>query len=545
MKIKREVATILAVSLTVGMTACSNASTEKSSISDDGSVVLNVAATNQPQSFDPKDANLVVNEYVEYDIYDTLLDFNQDGTDVIPSLAESWKQVNDTTYTYKIREGVKFSDGNNLTMEDVLYSMERVMDPKAGYGMSYLFENVDYCEVDDTTWTLTVHLKQPDSTWKYVPATSPCQILEKSVVEAEGDNYGTTEGSAIGTGPYKLVSWATDSEIVLEKNENWWGGADTLDIDKINFFVMKDESTIALAVKSGTIDFAPNLTNEVLPTYKALEGYTLLHGYETSTAFIALNTEVEPFNDVNARKALAYCIDSALVQQSIGGEYSTGLDVTLLTDEMYYQDEDGWDKVVSSLEDYTVQDYDKAREYLAKSNYPDGFGFDYYTMESGVTQAELIQSMLGEVGITMNICEIPTADAFSYLYGFNENEEGHRPYQAMGSSWVSDYLDPVGNLKTMFHSACKAVGCANQAMWENADFDALIDSSYLTTDEDERVKDFQEAVKISADACAYIPLYTPETVYALNDEFSYEPSPQCFWNFSYTNFTVNEQREGD
>lgn len=272
----------LALFLAVGITGCSNTSGGGTGVAnEDGLVVLNVASTGQPVSFDPADANLVVNEYTEYDCYDTLLDFNQDGTDVVPALAESWEQVDDLTYTYKIREGVKFSDGSDLTMDDVLYSLNRVRED--AYGMSYLFEHVDSFEVDEKTRTLTVHLTQPDSTWKYVPATTPCQILKKSVVEAEGDAYGTNEGSVVGTGPYKFVSWAADSQIVLEKNEYWWGGADNLAIDKINFYVMKDASTIALAVKSGTIDFAPGITNDVLPTYESLSNYNIIHDFETST----------------------------------------------------------------------------------------------------------------------------------------------------------------------------------------------------------------------------------------------------------------------
>lgn len=94
----------LALFLAVGITGCSNTSGGGTGVAnEDGLVVLNVASTNQPVSFDPADANLVVNEYTEYDCYDTLLDFNQDGTDVVPALAESWEQVDDLTYTYKIR----------------------------------------------------------------------------------------------------------------------------------------------------------------------------------------------------------------------------------------------------------------------------------------------------------------------------------------------------------------------------------------------------------------------------------------------------------
>ena len=537
-KLQKRLALLLAAVTALSTTGCSNTTqADNSSEKQDGNV-LSVAATRQPPSFDPQDSNTSVCEFTSYNCYDTLLKFSTDGTKLEPNLAESWEQVDDTTYTYKIRDGVKFCDGNEMTMEDVLYSVNRVME--LNYGMSYLFDKVDHFEADDASHTLTVHLKEPDSTWQYVPATATFEVVEKAVVEKEGDNYGTTGGTCVGTGPYMLKSWVDNSEIVLVKNPYWWGDPDTLDIDEIDYYVMADTSTIELAVQNGTIDFAPSVSADMADTYAKVDGYTLYTTEGTTTNFLALNTEVEPFNDINARKALAYCIDSATYRSTFGGDYAKPLDVTLLPECMKYQDPDAWASLVDGLEDYTVQDFGKAADYLKQSAYPDGFTFDVYATESGKATAELLQAMVqqADIGISMNIVQIQDGDLFNYQYGLNLDADGHRPYAAYVNGWVSDYLDPVGYLKTLFHSANKAPGAANQAMWSDEEFDKLIDHSYTTTDDKERLDDFLAAAKIEAEACAYVPLEAVNDIYVLNDKYTFEPSPQAFWNFSFRDFSL-------
>lgn len=542
MKKSKLLAVILAAVTALSLGACSNTtSSQTTSTAASGSAssgnVLRVAYTRQPPSFDPKDSNTSACEFTSYNCYDTLLSFTNDGTDVEPNLAESWEEVDDTTYTYKIRDGVKFCDGNDMTMEDILYSLNRVKEKN--YGMSYLFNHVDKFEVDDSTRTLTVHLTEADSTWKYVPATATFEIVEKAVVEKEGDNYGTTGGSCVGTGPYMLDSWKDNSEIVLKKNPYWWGDPKTLDIDEIDYYIMQDASTIELAVQNGTVDFAPSLTTDIAKTYKKLNNVSILRTMGTSTNFIALNTEVEPFDDVNARKAFAYCIDSKTIMDTMGGEYAELLDSTLLPSSMKYQDPDAWAKTVAGLEDYSGQDFAKAKEYLSKSKYADGFTIDLYSL-TPTTEAELIQSMVEQanIGIKVNIVELQSSDLFNYEYGLNMDENGHRPYQAYLSGWVSDYLDPVGYYKALLHSDNKAQGCANEAMWSNKDFDKLIDDSYKTSDDTERLNDFMEAAKIESAELPYIPIYASDDLYALNNKYTFKPSPQAFWNFSFKNFSL-------
>ena len=541
---KKTVAAVAAVlTLTSLMTGCfSNTETNSTTNGSGGSSssgdenVLKVGYTQEPSSFDPADFTLIASALTGYDCYDTLLNFSADGTTVEPGLAESWEQVDDTTYTYKIRSGVKFADGKEMTMDDVIYSLNRVTDKS--YYMGYLFANVDSFEGDAETMTLTVHLKQADSSWMYVPATSPCSIIEKSVAESEGDKFGTADGSSAGTGPYKLSSWTSGSEIVLEKNENWWGDPETLDIDKIEYYIIEDESALALAAKSGQVDFVEGMSNSVMNVYQSASDINIQSCEGTTCQYIAFNTQSGVFADEYARKAVSSCIDKSVIKTTIGGDFANDCSTVILPQSMMYMDNDLWNTTVSESESYG-QDYDKVSDYLSKSAYPDGFEFDYYTTSLGVKQAELLKSMVDESGkITMNIVEVPDSDIFSYMFGYKVDDNGDRSYDAVGTYMMSDFLDPIGFLSTMYSSANACEGGTNEALYSNADTDALLAKAALTTDDTEKMGYYTEAYKIFADEVPYLSLYSSSDVYALNNKYTYTPSPMFWYNFSYADFKL-------
>lgn len=511
-KFSRKIAAAAALAITVSscMTGCFNNTGSGSGSGSSGGnseTVLRVGYTQEPSSFDPADFTIVAATLTGYDCYDTLLNFSHDGTTVEPALAESWEQVDDTTYTYKIRQGVKFSDGNEMTMDDVLYSLNRVTEDN--YYMSYLFANVDSFEADNDTWTLIVHLKQPDSSWQYVPATSACTIVEKSVTEEQGDKYGTADGKTVGTGPYKLSSWSSGSEIVLEKNENWWGDPDTLDIDKVEYYVIEDESALALAAKGGQIDFVEGMSNSVMSVYQSCQNFNILSCEGTTSNYIAFNTASKPFDDEWARKAVAYCIDRSQITTTIAES------------------------------DVYTQDYDKVKECLAKSKYPDGFEFDFYTTSQTQKQAELLKSMVDASGsITMNLVEVPDSDIFSYMFGYKTKDNGERYYNAVGTYMMSDFLDPMGMLKTLYAGSNVCEGGTNETLWTSTEADGLLDKAAQTTDDAEKMGYYTDAYKIFADECPYLGLYTSSDVYAVSDKFTYDPSPMFWYNFSYADVHV-------
>lgn len=535
---KRVFAGMITVCMLLGLTACGSGSdSSDSQESADGDGVLKVGYLSEPSSFDPADFTDIAAVLTGYDCYDTLLNFTEDGTDVEEGLADSWEQVDEVTYTYHIREGVKFSDGNDLTMEDVLYSLNRVTEE--GYYMGYLFENVASFAVDESTRTLTVTLTEPDSNWKYVPATSPFCIVEKSVVEEAGESYGTSAETTVGTGPYKLASWSSGSEIVLEKNEYWWGDADTLALDTIEYYIIEDESSLAMAAKSGQVDFVQGFSNDVKSVYDSISDMTVQTCEGTYIYYVALDTTAEPFDDVYARKALASCLDISEITSVIGGDYATESSVVVLPESMQYMDEELWTSTIESSASYT-QDYDQAAEYLAQSAYPDGYSFDYYCTSNNVKLAELLKSQIDASGlITMNIVEVASSDIFSYMYGYNLDEDGSRCYNAAGTYWMSDYLDPIGVLSPLYASSNIGEGGTNMALWSNTEVDSLFSAATLTDDDTEKMSYYTQAYSVMADEVPYIGLYALQDTYALNNNFSYTPSSMFWYNFTYADFSVN------
>lgn len=536
---KKLLAAALAVATVVGMTACGSSSESgtASATGESGSTVLKVGYNSEPASFDPADFTTVASLYAGYDCYDTLLNFTADGTDVQPALADSWEQVDGLTYTYHIREGVKFSDGNELTMEDVLYSLNRVSDQ--GYYMSYLFACVDSFEVDEASRILTVHLKYEDSTWKYIPAASPCCILEKSVAESAGDGYGASPETTVGTGPFKLVSWASGSEIVMEKNEYWWGDPASIAIDTVEFYIIEDESSLAMAARSGQVDFVQGFSNDVKSVYDSISDMNVLTGEGTTAYYMLFNTAEAPFDDENARKAVVSCINRAEVTSVVGGVFASECSTGVVPASTQYMDEAKWASTISASDIYS-QDYDKAAEYLAASAYPDGFTFDYYYSSRYQKLAELIQSQVNASGlITMNIVEIPSSDFFSYMYNYVTDEDGTPCYNAGGIYWMSDYLDPIGFLSPLYSSMFTGEGGTNMAQYSNPEVDDLLSKASVATTDAEKVGYYTEAYSIVVDDVPYAGLYSLQDSYAVSKKFSYTPNPMLWYSFTYADFSLN------
>ena len=488
----------LALFLAVGITGCSNTSGGGTGVAnEDGLVVLNVASTNQPVSFDPADANLVVNEYTEYDCYDTLLDFNQDGTDVVPALAESWEQVDDLTYTYKIREGVKFSDGSDLTMDDVLYSLNRVRED--AYGMSYLFEHVDSFEVDEKTRTLTVHLTQPDSTWKYVPATTPCQILKKSVVEAEGDAYGTNEGSVVGTGPYKFVSRSLQENVVLKKFDAYWG--EPAHIEDVALKVIADGDSIVMNLEGGSIDMMARLTT----TQAAQLGdqFDILEGTMNLVQAMYLNNAVKPFNNEKVRQALSYAINKQEILDFTADGKGTPIASSMFPAfGKYYMEE---------LNDVYTTDVEKAKELLTEAGYPDGFTFTIKVpsnYQPHIDTATVLAEQLKTIGVTANIELIEWESWLSDVY---KNREFEATVVGVDASTLT-----AGALLGRFVSTAHN----NFINYSDADYDAAYANAQAAASDEEATKYYKECETILTNTAANVYIQDMAELVALNKKYA-------------------------
>jgi peptide/nickel transport system substrate-binding protein len=501
--------------------------------------VLRLRVDADPPSADPKDFNSTRATLAFYSCYDTLLKFSKDGTALEPELAESWEQKDDTTYVYQIKQGVKFSDGSDLTMEDVIFSLNRIKDPATAASMNYLFERVESFE-QTGDWELTVRLSEPDATWKYVPATSPCTIVSKAAVEAGGDKYGTAEGGCVGTGPYKFQSWASGSEIVLVPNEYWHGDKSKQIFSKVSISVIADNTAAALAAQSGQLDYVHALSAQTYSIYKNIPAMNFYNYKSTTSAYLAFNTRKAPFDDANFRKAVAYAINKQAITTAIGGEYAHVSGGVPMPDSMFYMDEEAWLKADNeTIEDYGY-DVEKAKEYLAKSSYPQGTTFNIYTSPARKQTAEAVQADLAAVGITANVVEMQPSETYGIGYGYTLDADGKRVYDLYVTGWLSDYLDPIGYLTPFWSDVNIREGGSNQAEYSNAQVQALIDQSYLETDDKVRSDLMIQAFTLAAQDCPYVTLYDFDETYVLNKKYNYDEGPAFFWNFDLSDFTLAE-----
>ena len=384
-----------------------------------------------------------------------------------------------------------------MTMDDVLFSLNRILDPDTAASMSYLFENVESFE-QTGDYELTVHLKTPDATWKFVPATSPCTIVSKAAVEAAGDEYGAiTSLTCVGTGPYKLESWTSGSEITLVKNENYWGDKSTQLWDKVVYNIIPDETSMALAAQSGQLD------------------YVHLFGFAPDTFSI-------------------YAIDKEAITQAIGQGYAHASKGVPMPSTMYYMDEDAWNYALdNTIVDYTY-DLDKAKEYLAKSAYPDGTSVVLYTTSTSKALAEIIQYQLSQINVNVEINEMLKSESYEISYGYKLDDNGNRLYDIYLTGWLSDYLDPIGYLKPFWSSKSIYAGGANQAVYSNPEVDKYIDSVYTLNDDKERAAAEIEAFRLASEDAPYIPLYDYNQTYALSNAYTLQEGPAWFWNFQVT-----------
>ena len=140
--------------------------------------------------------------------------------------------------------------------------------------------------------------------------------------------------------------------------------------------------------------------------------------------------------------------------------------------------------------------------------------------------------------ITMNLVEVPDSDIFSYMFGYKTKDNGERYYNAVGTYMMSDFLDPMGMLKTLYAGSNACEGGTNETLWTSTEADGLLDKAAQTTDDAEKMGYYTDAYKIFADECPYLGLYTSSDVYAVSDKFTYDPSPMFWYNFSYADVHV-------
>jgi peptide/nickel transport system substrate-binding protein len=465
--------------------------------------------------------NPVVNQITE-----GLLKFN-DKQELVSGLAESWENTDPKTYIFHLRKDVKFQDGTPMTIEDVLFSLERIKDPKTASYLGWMFGSVDKFEkVDDSTLKIT--LTQPDAQFKFALATSAGHVISKAYYDAHKDNFGKPDGGLLGTGPFKFVSWKTGTEIVLEKNKDYWdkksGGPY---LDKIVYKIIPEGTTRVTGLKTNQINLTIGLPLDLVSVVEGMSNVNVQKSESYSIDWIAFNTAKKPFDDVNVRKALYYALDrKKLMDEVIKDTGEPSVTIPAGPDFWTYA-RDKWEAYAKEVPDYAFS-IDKAKEFLAKSSVPSGFNAKITTDNDPQRMSTALawQEAVKPLGINLEIEKISEEELTTQQFA------GDRKYDIILGRWGSDFPDPSGNIVPIFNSANVGDGGSNFANYKNSDVDALLNEQATLTDDSKRAELLINALKKTSEDVPLIVVDYPKTMLAADKSLTgYSISPIWYWNF--------------
>lgn len=531
---KKKIFSLIMAACVVMTAGCGgNASTQTAESTDTQTVssiadrdTLNIVLADEIVSLDPAYSYDNLTNQVVNQITQGLLYFDYSGQ-LQPQLCSSWEAVDSTTYVYQIRDDVCFSDGSPMTMEDVLFSLNRHMDEDVASYLAWMYANVDSIE-QTGDWEMTVHLTEPDAAWQYAFATTAGHIISKKYYEENAEQFGQPGVGVIGTGPYVLDSWTTGSEIKLTYNENYWDKENVPQFKNIDFKIITDANTQATTLASGQADYMFDPPTEMLDTIREAENMSVEEVDGWTVLWMAMNCQSGPFSDVNVRKAVAYALDKDSLYEGVlteNGSYAkNGMP---FSSALYGSESESWTAYAETAVD-EKNDIEKAKEYLAQSAYPDGFECSLYINQDSIYNsiAVYVQSALSQIGIDVTI-ETKSGDEMS-----NIQFGSTRDYDLAIVRWTADYPDVSGQLYPLFHSSNIAEGGGNTSCYSNPEVDALLEAEVASIDMKERTELMQQALTIIANDTPMIGFDYPYKRVAMNSELTgFEANASITWNF--------------
>lgn len=531
--------TSIAAFAIVSLTGCSNAGTTASTGEPVGTAaetdgtdhVFSMAFAGDIVSFDPAYGYDGITCKIQPQVLETLLTFNADN-ELVNQLLTDWSQTDELTYVYEVRNDIVFSDGNPMTMEDVLFSIEHHRDPEVASYLSWMFDGVDSIEKTGD-WEFTVKLKEPNACFKYVFATSAGMIFEKSFYEENPEEFGKPGRGVVATGAFKFDSWISGTEIVLSKNENY-RDAVNVEWDKCVFEIISEDLTQVKALTSGQVNMIFDPSLDVMSNVEEASGLDMQLVDTMGSVFLSFNNAEGYFTDENVRKACAYAIDeSSMVENALYG-YGKATKNTPVNASLYVSDREGWEEQYNNeLTDYSY-DLEKAKEYMAASSYPDGFDCILVSRNDSSTYktvALIIQASLKEIGINVTIEESSNDEWVSNAY--NHTRTDGSAYDMILYEWYPDYPDPSGYLEPVFGSVGCAAGGSNTALYSNEEFDELISRELSCVDDMERQDLMQQATAIVNEDCPadFLYLILSKFIYQDNLDVPQISSGISLWGF--------------
>lgn len=539
---KKVIALMLAAAMVVSVTACGGGSDTTTPAADSGDAaaettdggeapaedagaddsaapaasgegkILSVQIGPNPETIDPALNSAVDGGNMILHTFECLLTVDQDGK-LAPGQAESWETSEDgLTWTFHLRDGLKWSDGSALTANDFVYSWRRVCDPMvaAPYAETVLGMVEGYADAiggnlealgveatDDSTFV--VHLSQPCPYFGSLAAFATLSPVQQATIDANGDGWAVNADTYITNGCFYISDWVPGSYIMCTKNPNYWN-ADAIKLDGIKFNLIEDPNASYSAYQTGEVLFIKDVPTEEIPSLEGNEEFYV--DPIIGTYYLSLNTQREPFNDPKVRKALSLAIDREYVANTLmQGTYSPASNFMgpgwIDTDGSQFIDNANGGQPYIDTTNHEAN-VEEAKRLLEEAGYPGGEGFPaitYSTNDAGYHKvvAEYLQQAWAEIGVQLQVDIVEWA-SFTPM-------RRNGDYDASRNGWGGDYSDPSNMLDLLYSSNGN-----NDGKFNNAEYDAAMNTSRTTLDAAERSAALHKAEDILMNEAACIPV---------------------------------------
>lgn len=447
---------------------------------------IKVGISQDLDSLDPHRAVSAGTKEVLFNIYEGLVKPDSDGN-LIEALAESYEISEDAkVYTFTLREGVKFHNGDAVTAEDVKYSIDKCADTSNGDPLVSAYSIVERVEIPDEK-TVEIYLSEANTEFLAYMTTA---IVPRDYEELDTD--------PIGTGPFKYDSRNPQENVIIVKNEDYWG--EKAHLDKVEFRVVADADMLVTNLKGGSIDMAMRLT--VSQAAELTEGFHVEEGTMNLVQALYLNNAVEPLNDEKVRQALCYAIDPQEIMDMIADGKGARIGTSMYPGLKKYFDEE--------YSTYYEQDYEKAKALLKEAGYADGFDLEITVSAADkphVDTAQVIVEQLKNIGVNATIKPVEWEAWLEEVYANSKFEStvvgvdaSNLSARAMLERFTTD-------------------GHGNFTGFSDAEYDKVFQEAIATTDEDEKVKLYKEAEGILAERAANVYIQDLANMVAISDRF--------------------------
>lgn len=474
-----------------------------------------VSLPSERETLDPTFSTVSFLQTIWYSMFEPLvvLDLNNDIT---PHLAESYEQLNDVTYVFHLRQGVKFHDDTDFTASAVKFTFERYMTTERST-RTLLAAYISKVEEIDT-YTVRIMLKAPNADFLYIIAGADGLIISPSGVQKFGKDFGR---NPVGTGPFQFVEWVAGDHITLKAFEGYWGGRPYL--DQVVFKFVADPSVRVLQLERGETDISPILPDDAKRISEA-GSLKVYNNPEQTYSFVFFNLTAGPLSNKFVRQALNYAIDRQLIVDTIYQGYGTpAIGPIAPALRAYYN---------PSLSVYGPKsDLEKAKQLLAEAGYPNGFKLKLIapsligTVPKVQDLAVVLKEQWARIGVDVDL-QILELGAFNSAV-FN------RRYESALAAWAGSGPYPTGVLFGWYHSSqAFKIGRFNLQNIVNERMDNLLDQLTAERDLAKRKALVDDIQKLILDEAYDVFIHHPHRIYAVTQRvegFALHPS----WTYDF------------